>query len=115
MEAPKEFGILDNFRTRVMPVLGTSPAVMGQAMAAYVLCMIAKQPFIPEPVAPMSMKVRSFSLSLSVNHILKSLRVLSPRRCYCYLLNLFDYKNKLQILKKKKLSNLFLKQYRFLT
>mmetsp|Transcript_6360 Transcript_6360/g.8222 ORF Transcript_6360/g.8222 Transcript_6360/m.8222 type:complete len:430 (+) Transcript_6360:14-1303(+) len=58
MEAPKEFGIVDNFRTRVMPVLGTSPAVMGQAMASYVLCALAKQPFVPEPVAPMSIKAR---------------------------------------------------------
>jgi hypothetical protein len=39
-------------------VLGTSPAIMGQAMAAYVLCAAAKQPFLPEPVAPMSIKAR---------------------------------------------------------
>ena len=32
--------------------------VMGQAMAAYVLCAVAKQPFLPEPVAPMSLKTR---------------------------------------------------------
>jgi len=57
LEAPSEFGVNDGFRTRVMPVLGTSPAVMGQAMAAYVLCAVAKQPFKPEPVAPMSIKV----------------------------------------------------------
>jgi len=57
-EAPKEFGIADGFRTRVMPVLGTSPAIMGQAMAAYSLCLLAKQPFLPEPVAPMSAKAR---------------------------------------------------------
>jgi hypothetical protein len=41
-----------------MPVLGTSPAVMGQSMAAYVLCALAKQAFKPEPVAPMSVKVK---------------------------------------------------------
>lgn len=56
--APKEFGIADGFRTRVMPVLGTSPAIMGQAMAAYVLCELAKQPFLPQPVATMSIKAR---------------------------------------------------------
>eukprot|EP00602_Paraphysomonas_sp_CaronLab_P000400 CAMPEP_0185033010 /NCGR_PEP_ID=MMETSP1103-20130426/21604_1 /TAXON_ID=36769 /ORGANISM="Paraphysomonas bandaiensis, Strain Caron Lab Isolate" /LENGTH=489 /DNA_ID=CAMNT_0027569131 /DNA_START=8 /DNA_END=1477 /DNA_ORIENTATION=- len=35
---PAEFGAVENFRLRVMPVLGTSPAVFGQAMASYVLC-----------------------------------------------------------------------------
>ena len=58
LAAPQEFGLVEGFRTRVMPVLGTSPAVMGQAMAAYVLCKCAGQPFLPEPVAPMSIKAR---------------------------------------------------------
>jgi len=56
--APAEFGIADGFRTRVMPVLGTSPAIMGQAMAAMVLCSLAQQPFVPQPVATMSIKSR---------------------------------------------------------
>lgn len=58
LAAPQEFGAVQHFRTRIMPVLGTSPAVMGQAMAAFVLCAVAKQPFRPEPVAPMSIKAR---------------------------------------------------------
>jgi tRNA A37 threonylcarbamoyladenosine dehydratase len=55
---PTEFGVADGFRTRVMPVLGTSPAIMGQAMAAFVLCEVAQQPFVPQPVATMSAKAR---------------------------------------------------------
>ena len=31
-------------------VLGTTPALFGQAAAAYVLCQLARQPFSPEPV-----------------------------------------------------------------
>jgi hypothetical protein len=41
----QEFGALENFRVRVLPVLGTMPAIFGNAMAAYVLCHIAGQPF----------------------------------------------------------------------
>mmetsp|Transcript_2347 Transcript_2347/g.3470 ORF Transcript_2347/g.3470 Transcript_2347/m.3470 type:complete len:334 (+) Transcript_2347:444-1445(+) len=44
---PHEFGVVDNFRVRVMPVLGTTPALMGQAMAAHVLCNLAGKPFEP--------------------------------------------------------------------
>lgn len=39
------FGAVDNMRIRVMPVLGTMPAVMGQSLAAYVLCELANKPF----------------------------------------------------------------------
>ena len=38
---PAELGALENFRVRIMPVLGTMPALFGQAMAAYVLCALA--------------------------------------------------------------------------
>ncbi len=41
MNDPKEYGILDSFRIRIMPVLGTSPSIFGQAMASYVLCDLA--------------------------------------------------------------------------
>jgi len=54
--APHEFGVVDNMRTRVIPVLGTSPAIMGQAMAAHVICSVAGQTFLPEYVPPLSNK-----------------------------------------------------------
>jgi tRNA A37 threonylcarbamoyladenosine dehydratase len=38
---PSEIGALDNFRVRIMPVLGTMPALFGQALAAYVVCALA--------------------------------------------------------------------------
>lgn len=44
MQNPDEFGAVDNFRIRVMPVLGTMPALFGQSMAAYVLCDLAGKP-----------------------------------------------------------------------
>uniref|UniRef100_A0A7S2SSC0 THIF-type NAD/FAD binding fold domain-containing protein n=1 Tax=Rhizochromulina marina TaxID=1034831 RepID=A0A7S2SSC0_9STRA len=55
-QEPQEFGNVEYFRTRIMPVLGTSPAIMGQAMAAFVLCDVAGKPFRPEPVAGLSSK-----------------------------------------------------------
>jgi hypothetical protein len=33
--------VVDYFRIRVMPVLGTSPAMFGQSMASYILCALA--------------------------------------------------------------------------
>lgn len=42
--------VVPNFRVRTIPVLGTTPALFGQAAAAYVLCHLARQPFSPEPV-----------------------------------------------------------------
>lgn len=39
-DAPQEFGALPNFRLRVLPVLGTTPAIFGNAMAAYVMCQL---------------------------------------------------------------------------
>lgn len=33
---------MDNFRIRVIPVLGTSPAIFGQSLAAYVLCQLGR-------------------------------------------------------------------------
>lgn len=40
-----ELGTMDNFRVRVLPVLGPLPAIFGNAMAAFVLCALAGQPF----------------------------------------------------------------------
>jgi tRNA threonylcarbamoyladenosine dehydratase len=45
---PAEFGCVDNFRVRVIPVLGTSPAIFGQALAAIVLCRLSDFPLDPE-------------------------------------------------------------------
>lgn len=58
-ENPHEFGNVENFRLRVIPVLGTMPALFGQSMAAYVLCDLAKQKFSPESVARLSREQRN--------------------------------------------------------
>ena len=42
--------IVPNFRVRIIPVLGTMPAIFGLAAASHVLCTLARQPFQPEPV-----------------------------------------------------------------
>lgn len=35
--SPEKYGAVENMRLRVIPVLGTSPAIFGQTMASYVL------------------------------------------------------------------------------
>ena len=45
--APTEFGNVDHMRLRVLPVLGTMPAIMGQAIASFVLCEVAGKSFTP--------------------------------------------------------------------
>jgi tRNA A37 threonylcarbamoyladenosine dehydratase len=52
-----EFGAVDNFRVRIMPVLGTVPAAFGMTMASYVLCQLAKQPFLPSAMSPVTKNV----------------------------------------------------------
>ncbi|OQR91308.1 ubiquitin-activating enzyme (E1) [Thraustotheca clavata] len=47
---PGAFGNVENFRIRVIPVLGTMPAMFGQSMAAFVLTEIAGAPINPENV-----------------------------------------------------------------
>ena len=44
-EGIHKFGAVDNMRIRVLPVLGTMPAIMGQSMAAMVLCELGGKPF----------------------------------------------------------------------
>jgi hypothetical protein len=56
---PDEFGNVENFRIRVIPVLGTMPALFGQSMAAYVLCDLAGQKINPEAVARLSRDQRN--------------------------------------------------------
>jgi tRNA threonylcarbamoyladenosine dehydratase len=44
-----QFGTVDNFRIRILPVLGPLPAIMGQSLAAITLCELGKKP-IHQPV-----------------------------------------------------------------
>ena len=46
-EGVSNFGAIDNMRVRVLPVLGTMPAIMGQSLAALALCELGKKPFSP--------------------------------------------------------------------
>lgn len=46
-EGVHKFGAVDSMRIRVLPVLGTMPAIMGQALAALALCDIGDKPFSP--------------------------------------------------------------------
>lgn len=55
---PNAFGALPNFRLRVLPVLGTMPAIIGMAAASFVLCELADKRFEPRKVEPVS---QSFS------------------------------------------------------
>ncbi|GMI48082.1 hypothetical protein TrCOL_g8919 [Triparma columacea] len=55
---PKEFGTVDNMRLRVLPVLGTMPAIMGQAIASYVLCELGEKPFSPLSAERLGKSVR---------------------------------------------------------
>jgi len=57
-DAPKEFGAVDNMRLRVLPVLGTMPAIMGQACASYVICEVGNKPFSPISVERQGKSVR---------------------------------------------------------
>jgi len=49
-EDPSSLGSVPNFRVRVMPVLGTMPAIFGMTMAARVITQLAKKPFHPVPI-----------------------------------------------------------------
>ena len=42
-EKPEEYRVFQNYRLRIVPVLGTMPALMGYALSSYVLCDIAGQ------------------------------------------------------------------------
>ncbi|KAJ3095234.1 hypothetical protein HDU97_007138 [Phlyctochytrium planicorne] len=47
VEAAQEYGPLPNFRARILPVLGTLPAMFGMAMASYVITDLAGFPTSP--------------------------------------------------------------------
>ncbi|KAJ1984761.1 hypothetical protein H4R34_000449 [Dimargaris verticillata] len=42
-----EYAILPDFRSRILPVLGTLPAIFGMVMATYVICQLAQFPIEP--------------------------------------------------------------------
>ena len=46
-ENPDAFKVFDNYRIRIVPVLGTMPAIIGMTIASYVLCDLADEPFKP--------------------------------------------------------------------
>ncbi len=56
---PQAYGNIENMRVRIMPVLGTMPAIFGQSMAAFVLSEICNRPLRPEQVARLSRELRN--------------------------------------------------------
>lgn len=44
-EDPDNFRVVENYRVRIVPVVGTMPALMGYAISSYVLCNLAGQPY----------------------------------------------------------------------
>jgi len=56
--APQDFGAVDYLRLRVMPVLGTSPAIFGQAMASKVLCAMGGKEYQGESCEHMSKNLK---------------------------------------------------------
>lgn len=55
-DKPTDFGTVPNFRVRVIPVLGTMPAMFGMSMASRVLCNLAGKPFEPAGFPSMTEK-----------------------------------------------------------
>lgn len=46
-EGVHEYGAVDGMRIRVLPVLGTMPAIMGMACSAMAICELGEKPFSP--------------------------------------------------------------------
>jgi tRNA threonylcarbamoyladenosine dehydratase len=46
-DKPDSYRVFDNYRLRIVPVLGTMPAILGMAIASYVLCDLAGEPYSP--------------------------------------------------------------------
>ncbi|KAH7915892.1 hypothetical protein BJ138DRAFT_1053749 [Hygrophoropsis aurantiaca] len=47
----KELGVFDDFRVRILPVLGPIPSIFGLHIATYILCELAKKPILnPLPI-----------------------------------------------------------------
>ncbi|KAI4975834.1 hypothetical protein ZWY2020_049441 [Hordeum vulgare] len=49
-ETPSDYQIVPGFRVRIIPVLGTIPAIFGQVMASYVVTQLAQFDFQTEPI-----------------------------------------------------------------
>ncbi|KAH7656062.1 Sulfur carrier protein ThiS adenylyltransferase protein [Dioscorea alata] len=49
-ENPSDYQIVPGFRVRIIPVMGTIPAIFGQVMASYVLTQLSGLPVHTEPV-----------------------------------------------------------------
>eukprot|EP01016_Furgasonia_blochmanni_P014419 TRINITY_DN1754_c0_g1_i5.p1 TRINITY_DN1754_c0_g1~~TRINITY_DN1754_c0_g1_i5.p1 ORF type:complete len:395 (-),score=44.79 TRINITY_DN1754_c0_g1_i5:28-1212(-) len=47
---PDNFRVLANYRVRIVPVLGTMPALMGYSLSSYVLCDLAGQLYKPHNI-----------------------------------------------------------------
>lgn len=56
--APQDFGVVDYLRLRIIPVLGTSPSIFGQAMASFILTRIGGKEYEPEACERFSMNLR---------------------------------------------------------
>ena len=54
---PKDYQTMEKFRIRIIPVLGTMPTIMGNALAAYILCELAQQPIRPKETQEMKPKL----------------------------------------------------------
>lgn len=52
---PAGYGTVENFRIRIMPVLGTMPAIFGMAMAARVVTNLANKPFLSTTLPAMTL------------------------------------------------------------
>ncbi|EGR30207.1 hypothetical protein IMG5_137960 [Ichthyophthirius multifiliis] len=46
-DKPDEFKVFSNYRLRIVPVLGTMPAIFGLALSSYILCDLAGQLYQP--------------------------------------------------------------------
>ncbi len=53
-ENPQEYQTLDKFRVRILPVIAPLPAIMGNAIASYILCELANQPFTPQTTSQLT-------------------------------------------------------------
>ncbi len=53
------YGAVEGMRIRILPVLGTMPAIMGQAMAGWCLCELGQRSFLPISTERVSRAVRN--------------------------------------------------------
>lgn len=68
---PQDFGVVDYLRLRIMPVLGTSPSIFGQALASYILCTIGGKLYEPEVCERLSKNLKHKLRQLYRNNEIK--------------------------------------------